>query len=350
MLYAFGSNGSGQLGIGHLDDVNQPRIFHRPSSTTDKSSAEPVSICAGGNHTLVLFASGDLYVVGATRSHFSDGTLGADALAPRFLAEGVTLCAATWEASIFTTHGGTRLFTCGQGPKGELGCGTETVNISVAKATPVLVPGLGENGLHVVALASGMQHTVAVLSDGTVYGWGQGRKGQLGEPNGVVWAPRRVAGVDFKAVRAACGREFTYLVGAREEGSHAILGSDKWSVKHNAPRAVPNWLQVGACWGSLLVLFQDGSIKSWGRDDHGQLAPDNLPAVTNLAAGSEHSVAITRDKKIIAWGWGEHGNCGPRTDENGDVMHTWAEISLPGDIRGVPVGCGAGCATSWVWA
>jgi protein ATS1 len=105
------------------------------------------------------------------------------------------------------------------------------------------------------------------------------------------------------------------------------------------------------------------SVRSWGRDDHGQLAPAGLPAVRAIAAGSEHALALTRDSKrrLLAWGWGEHGNCGEAIDARGDVKGRWNEIPLPGrrssgnsssggvnaDVGAVVIG--AGCASSWVW-
>ncbi len=80
-----------------------------------------------------------------------------------------------------------------------------------------------------------MGHVVAVLNNGEVYGWGNGRKGQLGALEGIVHSPRKVEGLDFKVVRAACGREFTCLFGSSEGAEMLVLGSDKWRVRTDAP-------------------------------------------------------------------------------------------------------------------
>jgi protein ATS1 len=190
---------------------------------------------------------------------------------------------------------------------------------------------------------------VAVLSNGDVYGWGSGRKGQLGEPQEVIYTPRRITGLDFKVVKAVCGREFTYLAGDPSEGKHVILGSDKWDVRSSAPASIRGWKDIGAGWGSILILLEDGKILAWGRDDHGQLPPSDLPLLSSIAVGSEHGLGLTRDSDVLAWGWGEHGNCGPNTTQ-GDVK---GKCNVIASSKYLPPGSkiysiGAGCATSWM--
>ncbi|TKA70058.1 hypothetical protein B0A55_06243 [Friedmanniomyces simplex] len=112
------------------------------------------------------------------------------------------------------------------------------------------------------------------------------------------------------------------------------------------PLVVPGWKDVAASWGSIYVLKDDGELLGFGRDDHGQLPPPGLPPVQAIAAGSEHCIALTKAGKVLAWGWGEHGNCGEPTDARGDVKGHWNEIDMPGSVRAVF----AGCATSFVVA
>jgi len=183
-----------------------------------------------------------------------------------------------------------------------------------------------------------------VLFNGDVYGWGSGRKGQLGQPAKDSWLPRKIEGIPFEAHRVVCGRDFTYVVGAPLSGNHMIIGSDKWSVLSNAPESLPPWKEIGASWGSIFVLLQTGELLSWGRNDHGQLCPPDLPRIEQIAVGSEHVVALTEGGKVITWGWGEHGNCGMPTDKEGDVKNHWNELKVPGKV----VILGAGCATTFI--
>ena len=349
-IYSFGSNGTGQLGIDGQQDVAIPQSC-KFTSIHHTECQRPVRVTAGGNHTLILLENGEICSAGIN----VDGRLGVpNTVGPlsRFKRipsqpgeKRYKLCGALWDASVFLTEDN-QVYLCGSGSKGELGLGQAILRLIEPQALPTFCP----IGTVIQDIACGVDHTVVVLSQGDVYGWGNGRKGQLGEPSEFVWRPRKIEGLDLKAFRAVCGRDFTYIVGDPGEGRHAVLGSDKWKVKTNAPRTVAGWKDIGASWGSLFVLKSSGEIISWGRNDHGQLAPPSLPKVDKIAVGSEHVLALTPCGQLLAWGWGEHGNCGPATDDDGDVKPGWNEIlSSQMDKRAKIVGIGAGCATSWLW-
>ena len=349
-LYAFGSNNSGQLGLDHLQDVSVPTRCLLPEMP---ESGTLLKIAAGGNHTLILFASGAVYAAGENKdgrcctSRFNGFHRVCFSSSNQLNVNSFKLCSATWEASVFVTPDNA-VYTCGSGTKGELGFGADVTAADVPRRIKNFLP----SGTTIVDIASSMWHTVVVLSNGDVYGWGYGRKGQLGTPAGMISKPRKIEEITFKAVRAACGREFTYVLGDPETGEQAILGSDKWHIRSTPPERIPGWKDIGASWGSIYVLFRDNTLRSWGRNDHGQLAPTNLPPIHSIAVGSEHALAITFDLKLIAWGWGEHGNCGTGTDDAGDVKGRWNQIptpQIPFASEPFPGFIGAGCATSWVW-
>lgn len=376
VLFALGSNGSGQLGIGHDQDVSIPRQVLFPPGA--EPSSPIVSVAAGGNHTLLLAADGTLYCTGDASTGacgpLAGGAGGGDKKTTAPVARELTLLpraeeggagataappppparfiAATWEASVVVqddarSPAAVVVSTLGAGTKGELGLGQFIVRTPSASPTPGFPP----PGAEVVDLAACMGHAVAVLSDGEAWGWGSGRKGQLGAGvDGVAHEPRRLEGVGFPVARAVCGREFTALFGKPEGGGEVlVLGADKAGVRSSAPERVVGWRDVGASWGGVYVLRGDGSLLSWGKDDHGQLAPDGLPRLAKIAVGSEHVVAMTEDGDVLSWGWGEHGNCGPQVD-NGDVRGRWNTIASK---KYIPPGSeiiaiGAGCATSWI--
>jgi len=359
VLFALGSNGSGQLGIGHKEDVSVPKPVLLPEEECLSPQPSITAIAAGGNHTLLLTSAGTLYWAGDP----SPGACGViqpsnSTLAPQFhtvdltsLFSPVQLIAATWEASIVVADGGRGLYTFGLGLKGELGLGTMIVRTPI----PSLIKDFPPAGTRILDLAASMSHAVAVLDDGSAWGWGAGRKGQLGEVpelTAVVDAPRRIEGLGFSVMRAECGKEFTCLFGDREKGEFVVLGSDKWGIKTDAPGAeeITGWKDVGASWGNVFVLRGDGSVLSWGRNDHGQLTPSNLPRVVQMAVGSEHVLILSEEGDVRAWGWGEHGNCGPIPNEGGGADQKGSVIA---SSKYVPEGAkitvmGAGCATSWV--
>ena len=206
----------------------------------------------------------------------------------------------------------------------------------------------------VLCLAAGVQHFVAVLSTGDVFGWGNGRKGQRGTSvDAVADRPVLIQGIDFKAKHAVCGREFTLILGDPTEGQMIILGSDKFGIKSDAPKDLKGWIDAGAGWGTISILFIDGTVMSWGRDDHGQRAPPGLPLISKIAVGSEHTVALSKTGQVLTWGWGEHGNCGQDVDKDGDVKGRWNIIPVPqgekSDEGRLVEGVGAGHATTWFW-
>lgn len=368
VLFSLGSNGSGQLGVGHNQDISIPRqvIF-----ATESTAAQPPAVtrvAAGGNHTLLLTSSGCLYQAGDA----STGACGPSSTsAEKFIAHEiialpkhsngdtapVKLIAASWEASVIVQADAegrnTIVSTFGAGAKGELGQGQFVIR------TPTISPfkNFPPSGTEVVDLAACMGHVVAVLNNGEAWGWGAARKGQLGltaaaVAGGTVQEPIKIAfdgDSGCKVARAACGREFTALFAAPDDGRVVILGADKAGVSSAAPERVVGWQDVGASWGGVYMLRRKGDLLSWGKNDHGQLAPDGLPPLNKMAVGSEHVIGMTAEGDVLCWGWGEHGNCGPQT-EGGDVKGHWNVIASkkyipPGsDITAI----GAGCATSWV--
>ena len=62
----------------------------------------------------------------------------------------------------------------------------------------------------------------------------------------------------------------------------------------------------------------------------------NLGTVACVAAGSEHSAAVTSDGRVFAWGWGEHGQLGYGGTES------WChpmQVDVPACVH---VSCGTG--------
>ncbi|KAI5292205.1 hypothetical protein KEM52_006540 [Ascosphaera acerosa] len=501
-LYAFGSNGSGQLGIGHAQDVATPtpclfrdssgRAVHvagaarlrgggtivgserapyaaacragengkeeegEEAEEEEEEEAEeeeeddddvPVKIAAGGNHTLLLFASGRAFAAGAVgealfaagRPVAETGGPPRDATQDRNLPPTHTLfrqiafadpasgqrvvdrfadLAATWDASFFlaaATHqpdssatepaaSPQRLYVHGAGAKGELGLGPGVTSTRGAVVRAPCFP--PPAGLRVRAMHACVGHVAVALSDGSVCGWGAARKGQLGEQAAaagkVAWAPTRVCGPEAAAVAVACGREFTIVVSARDDAAPDVEGGgqgkmacaegtarlryfgprgvqDRWALSSSAHLADGSarlhlGSLVAASWHTVYLLPTPdheprqraacrGGLMAWGRNDRGQVPPpgadadadaDAATTLVDIAAGSEHVLALTARGQVLAAGWGEHGNCGPQTDSDGDVKGRWAAVDIELDNvtarqnGEVVIGVGAGCATSWI--
>lgn len=364
MLFAFGSNGRGQLGIGNTKDQDTPQkcIFRFGN---DESPGTLIKISSGGNHTLALFDGGRLFSAGSNdagqagsktarfrQSYPIDQSINFTEVFLEAKPQKIKSCSATWEASIVVTEDD-EIYTFGSGPNGEIGTGKDN------SPQPARLVGFPPPDSSIVDVASSVRHVVVVLSNGQVYGWGNGRKGQLGQSKqGMVRTPQLIEGLTFHAKQATCGREFTYIVGDPSTPDHQYLGSDKWNLKSGIPPVAcsPSLYRksLGSSWCGISILDSAGEILSWGRNDRGQMAPKSLPNIMHVAVGSEHTLALTESGQVLAWGWGEHGNCGPMLHRDGNLENSWHEnwneISLQPLARDDEIqGIGAGCATSFIW-
>lgn len=353
-LYVFGSNGEGQLGIPAKDIIDTP---------TAAESWPPhggiKSVRSGDNHTLILDNFGKVWGAGDNRK----GQLGCSSALPsrmeafKELRSTVYLHAATCETSAYITNNETSypqtnstLITEGTSQWGELGLGANINKTSTSKESneqPLSKP--------TISFAAGVWHYVLVDSNSAVYGWGKSRLDQLGPKLSThqrIPTPTCIEeDIGFMPTKVVCGKDFTYLAGEPEHGSHVIFGRDKFGIRSNMPPHINNWKDIGATWHSIFVLFQDGNLTAWGKDNMWKLVPDDLPPIDQMAVGSEHVLALTRDHKLISWGWGKHGNCGDLTTlakegkvANDMLSNCWNEITVPGRVRFV----GAGFCTSFV--
>lgn len=355
-LFALGSNGRGQLGIGHEDDTAIPQLCNFDEQDVQIISKEDgiAKIVAGGNHTVVLFKSGIVFAAGSNEggqcglpsrivqssifkrlvTHNPDDS-DATSTTPTFVD-----VSATWEATFMLDTEG-RVFSFGTGLKGELGRGDRlTTNYESRVAIP-----LNFVEYKIVRLRSGMRHSIAISNDGEVYGWGSCRKGELGANllhRKVVWSPEKLS-VPCRCQDVAIGRSFTILFGA---AACQILGQDQGlqgiaDLDHTPVQA------VHAGWSTAYALL-DNRVRAFGRTDRGQFPSNDLPDLSRLAAGSEHCLGLTNTGQAVAWGWGEHGNCGDPVDARGIVAGRWNSLPVPLDGDDMITDVAAGCATSFV--
>jgi protein ATS1 len=302
-VFSFGSNGNYQLGVGHDEDIDVPeRVL---------IDEQVKSICSGGNHTVFISNSGQLYGTGLNSSgqlgflgdekHIATPTKHGDDK------ESFGLVGAGWEYTIAVTEDGKQLYSCGAGPKGELGLGQGVTQTR----EPKLIPNFPPEDRTVISLSTGMSHVIALLDDGSAYGWGAARKGQLGESaEKMVWSPRKVICDITNISHIGCGRDFSVL-GSLSENTVIVLGDDRFGIRSNRPTDNQRSIKDLNCgWSHAQLLYSDGTVSSWGNNNHGQKAPKDLRPIKQMAVGTEHVLAIDNSNKLIAWGWGEHGNCG----------------------------------------
>lgn len=155
---AWGDNLDGQLGNGTKTENFAPA----PVPNLDNV----IAISAGHSHSLALKSDGTVWSWGA-------GVESSGSTIPVKVAglTGVSAIAAGGGASLALKSDGT-VWAWGNNDSGQLGDGTR-----VDRVIPVRVPNLD----HVVAIAAGMMQSLALTSDGNVWAWGYNASGWLGD-------------------------------------------------------------------------------------------------------------------------------------------------------------------------
>ncbi|XP_043246366.1 uncharacterized protein LOC122393945 [Amphibalanus amphitrite] len=144
------------------------------------------------------------------------------------------------------------------------------------------------------------------------------------------WPPTLSAGFSH----AALSRRGELIVWG--ENSSQCLGDPELSAELATPRAVEHLSAVGvaviqvACGRAHTVALTTGGVYAWGAGRYGQLglgAPGSCPhprllqtlayrRVVRVAAGQYHSLALTDDGRLWAWGWNVFGQCGRSSVED----------------------------------
>ena len=239
---------------------------------------------------------------------------------------------------------------------------------------------------NIVQITAGDDHVVALRKDGSVYGWGDNSRGQLG------------VDLDYSLVRAQSqvmeenevgkeGATFSYRVPIRilaGDNASQEKAAELYSYRNHEKVAYMNNV-VGITAGTdyTMLLLSDGTVWSFGEDDYGQLGdgkereyydindpkltdPDypitveelvadrvirnRIPAaiqvqgledkgqVVQVAGGGNTSLALTANGKIYAWGSNLEGQLGLLECDLGETDRT--------AFTGVPVAVNKGLSAN----
>jgi alpha-tubulin suppressor-like RCC1 family protein len=275
-VYGWGVNSYGELGDGRVSPYQTRAVkVGFPSQVKITSLANPMPFDAG----LAIDSAGRAWAW---------GLYGADDLClpnliytrPRQVPlSGVTLASGARTHALFDSNG--TVYACGSGDAGELGSGS-----SVSASTPTPVTGL-PSGIKVTALTSSWEGSGALLANGSYYDWGYNAAGQLGD-----------GGTAHSAV----------------------------PVEVRLPGHVTEVFQGGSGPknGQTIAILSNGSVWTWGDNDHGQLGtgtrtnaatpvPVHVPhgvTFVTVTSGGFASYAIDKTGRLWAWGDNRDGQLG----------------------------------------
>jgi len=308
-VMAWGDNHEGQLGTGTTKTSAVPQPVPGLSGVT--------AIAAGSLFSLALLANGTVMAWGDNAGgQLGTGTLRNSTVpVPVKNLTGVTAIAGGFRHSLALLSNGTAM-AWGENEEGQLGIGRK------ASLQPTPAPVAKISGI--TAIAAGQEHSVALLSDGSVWVWGGNGEFQLARSNGFPGGisqsnvPIRVPGLS-KAKAIAAGGSF----------SLAVVGG--------------------------------GRVRAWGDNAFGQLgnggaatgpAPvtvTGLSGVSKVVAGGVTSLALGPSATVT-------GSASPVTAVAGPVSSPWRMVGSPlnpggiGGLKDVFFTSVAAGSTSDAWA
>ena len=317
----FGRNNVGQLGLG--DTVSR---LTPVESITLPARTLAGSVAGGGNHTAVVLRDGTVRTFGNN----GNGQLGVGDTTSRLMpVQVIGLSTATAVAggdshtAVILADGTVRTF--GKNANGQLG-----VNDTTSRLTPVQV--LNITSATAISSSGTSNHTVVLLADGTVRTFGQNNYGQLGVNDATNrLTPVQVFGISSSATAVAGGYFHTAILLA--DGTVRTFGRNdngQLGVNDTTSRLTPvqvwgissSATAVACGYYHAAVLLADGTVRTFGRNNIGQLGVNdnttrstpvtvlNVSTATAVACGGYNTAVLLADGTVRTFGANANGELG----------------------------------------
>ncbi|KPA16163.1 regulator of chromosome condensation, rcc1, partial [Candidatus Magnetomorum sp. HK-1] len=286
-VWAWGYNLYGQLGnndccTSSANSVTPVQVLNITGVT---------KVAAGANHSLALKSDGTVWAWGYNdNGQMGNGTSGAgtDCYSPVQVSglNTVKAIAAGAYHSLALKQDGT-VWSWGVNSNAQLGDNSKT-----ERNTPVQVVGPNGSGYlnDIIAISAGLQHNIALRNDGTIWAWGYNNEGQLGQGSLYMDSqyPVQVVGVSntgFLTDVIAIASGLNHNLALLNDGtivSWGVNGEGQLGNNNTANESSPNevYLEnvnnifVGG--DHSFAIESDGTVWSWGKNNYYQLGDNTM--------------------------------------------------------------------------
>ncbi|VXB27790.1 conserved hypothetical protein [Flavobacterium sp. 9AF] len=239
------------------------------------------------------------------------------------------------------------LWSWGSNGYGKLGTGNGNYVID----TPTQV-GTDTNWLDV---SDGWNHTIALKTDGTLWGWGNNEYGQLGDNTTVNKPIPTQISVATNWQTIATG--INHSLAIKTDGTLWFWGSRfnlyGTSSQNNIPTQIgtdSNWLKLAGGQHHCAVIKTDGTLWTWGENSSGQLGdgtttyritPIQVGTATDwldVSAGVRYTIATKNNLSIWSWGYNYSGQLGLGTSGNTSDVYIPTQVGSSLDSNKISAG------------
>ena len=189
------------------------------------------------------------------------------------------------------------------------------------------------DGVTFPKIVGGVNHFIALKSDGTTYTWGYNSSGQLGLGDVVSRTEPVKTDID-NAIDVAAGTNFTGIL--RKDGTVWTTGyngygnlADGTTTNSVVFKQVPDLTDVvaiSACENSMYALKKDGTVWGWGYNYYGELGNPTaagssnanskpyrmlrVPGIMQISAGNCKIIMVSADGSVWVAGYNGYGELG----------------------------------------